>query len=334
LNAETGKSHCHALAADHTITMFAIKKGMLLNDGPDVCGKIHIAELGVPHRLAKKYSKITVLEKDDILKILPERIRRTSKFNYGRILIIAGSVKMPGAGALSSNAAIKSGAGLVELITTTLHPSLLPEIMPTIVPANEFGGIDLSAMETIHKSAAKATVIAVGPGLGESTAKQITEEVIAKYGGSKTIVIDADGLRAISSESALSPNIILTPHIIEFSRMTNISLTQLIQEPEKYAREFADRTGATLLLKGSPTIITAGSETYYNIYGNPGMATAGTGDVLTGIVSAMAGNLTDPLELTALAALIHSCAGDIAGEKSQYSLSASTLIEEIAEVMP
>lgn len=334
LNSENGKSHRNALVADHTITMFAIKKGMLLGDGPDICGKIHIAELGVPHRLVKHFSKISVLEKDDICKIIPERARSSSKFNYGRILIIAGSLGMPGAGALAANSAIKSGAGLVELISTVLHPALLPEIMPTIVPANDSGGIDISALEIIHKSAIKSTVIAVGPGLGESTAKKITKEIILKYGESKIIVIDADGLRAISSESELSPNIILTPHIIEFSRMANIPLTLLMEEPEKYAREFAEKTNATLLLKGSPTIITSGMETYYNIYGNPGMATAGAGDVLTGIISAMAGVIKEPLELTALAALVHSTAGDIAGEKSQSSLTASSIIECLGEVLP
>ncbi len=334
LNAENGKSHRYALAADHTITMFAIKKGMLLGDGPDLCGQIHIAELGVPRRLVQNFSNISVLENDDIAKILPVRNRRTSKFNYGRVLIIAGSQSMPGAGALAANSAIKSGAGMVTLISTTLHPALLPEIMPTIVPANEFGGIDISAMETIHNAAKKTTVIAIGPGLGESTAKRITEEIIEKYGKFKTIVIDADGLRAINSESELSPNIILTPHIIEFSRMTNIPLSLLMAEPEKYAIEFAAKTSATLLLKGSPTIITSGRQTYYNIYGNPGMATAGAGDVLTGVISALAGILSEPLELTALASLVHSKAGDLAAEKSQSYLSASTIIEHIADVMP
>jgi NAD(P)H-hydrate epimerase len=334
LNAANGKSHRHALIADHTITMFAIKKGMLLGDGPDICGKIHIAELGVPHRLVQNFSNITVLEKDDICKIIPERERRTSKFNYGRILIIAGSECMPGAGALAANAAIKSGAGLVELISTTLHPALLPEVMPTIVPANEFGGIDLSAMEVIHKAAMKSTVIAIGPGLGDSTAKKIAKEIIKKYGENKIIIVDADGLRAISSESELSPNIILTPHLIEFSRMTNIPLVLLMEDPEKYAREFAEKTNCTLLLKGSPTIITSGSETYYNIYGNPGMATAGAGDVLTGVISAIAGIIKEPLELTALAALIHSTAGDLAGEKSQSSLTATSIIENLSKVLP
>lgn len=334
LNAENGKSHRHALKANHTITMFAIKKGMLLGNGPDICGEIHIADLGVPRRLVAGFSKIKVIDKGDIIKILPERQRNTSKFNYGRVLVIAGSDSMPGAGALAANATIKSGGGIVVLITTTLHPALLPEIMSTIVPANEFGGIDISAMETIHKLAQKSTVIAIGPGLGESTAKVITQEIIEKYGSSKMIVIDADGLRAISPDSELNLNIILTPHIMEFSRMSGIPLSQVMDEPEKYAIEFAKKTHATVLLKGTPTIITSGRETYYNIYGNPGMATAGAGDVLTGIISAMAGIVMEPLELTALAALIHSLAGNAAGEKSQAALSASSIIEQLGEVLP
>jgi len=334
LNSETGVAHQSAFKADYTITMFAPKKGMYLNKGPILCGEIFVANLGTPKTTFKELATTYILEKKDVAKKLPQRKKNSSKFNYGSVLIIGGNDDMPGSIALTANAAIKTGAGIVRLITTKQHPSVLPEIIVSEVKKTEEGTIAYENFDFICSLAEKSNVIAIGPGSGiNSETIELYNSLIEKYKDTKKIIIDADGLRAINSSSILSKNVVLTPHLVEFSRTFSKSSLEIMENIEFSVRNQATINKCTILLKNVPTVISDGCLTYYNNGGNSGMATAGSGDVLTGIIASLAAQGLSTIDATAIGAFIHSMAGDLgSAEYSEYSLTASNMIDKIADV--
>ena len=336
LNTETGICHPKCFRADYTVTMFAVKTGMLMNEGIDRCGKIFIARLGAPELIVKEISKNHILEYSDIAKIIPERKKRTSKFDYGRVLVVAGSNNYPGAAALCANAAVTSGAGLVQLFTTFLHPGIFPDVIPHILPATKTGSISLKAVDTILRAAESANVTAIGPGLGnDNETIEVVKALIRNLPDSINILIDADGLRAIDENSILRKNVILTPHTGEFSRLTGIPRSAVEEKGHLLAKEWAERLNCIIHLKHTPSIITNGEKSYWNIYGNPGMATGGSGDVLSGIISALLAQRIEPLEASAAGAFLHSKAGDLYSEQfQQETLTASDLIDILKEIFP
>lgn len=336
LNTHTGLAHCDAFIADYTITMFAIKSGMLLNKGIALCGQILTADLGAPSSIVTKFAEIHSYENGDLCGLLPVREKLTSKFDYGRVIIIAGSKNMPGAAALAANAAITAGAGLVYLFAPSIHKSVLPEVIPIQAPANDTGSLSVKALDTIKPWFEKADVVAFGPGFGPSRETVLFSKMLIEQIPSHIkIIIDADGLKAVDFESKLRSNILLTPHIGEFAGITGLPRSEVTVNAPNLAKEWAERLGSIILLKHLPSIITDGKTSYWNINGNPGMSTAGSGDVLTGIISALAAQKQNLLDSAAKGAFIHAMAGDYYAEKfGQYTLTASELIKSLKEVMP
>ncbi len=335
LNTATGAASSGCFVADLTITMFAVKTGMLIRDGIEVCGEILTADLGAPEFIVQSHSKIRAIEKVDIRKMIPLRRRISSKFDYGRVLVIAGSDSMPGAAALAANAAINSGAGLVYLATTNPHPSLKPEIIPFAMKKTADGTLAVGNYEALAGLIDKCDVIAIGPGIGENKETiGLMGKIIGKAGKDKLVIIDADGLKAIDIKKKYSNNVIITPHIGEFAALINEPRDRIADDAHGFANAWANKLGCTILLKHVPTIITNGSESYWNTNGNPGMATAGSGDVLTGIIAALLPVAANPLEAAALAAFIHASAGDeYCSAYSQETLTAGKMIDYIKEVM-
>ncbi len=269
LNSKSGKAYKDCFKAGHTITMFAPKLGMYLNDGPDYCGKIHTAYLGVSDNIVKNIAGNFILENGDIKIILPERRRSSSKFDYGRVLVIAGSNLYPGASALCSNAAIITGAGLVHLLTTTFHPAILPEVIPHIVESTNEGTISLKNLDNIIEESEKADSVIIGPGMGNvpETIK-LVKEIINRINSQKPVLIDADALKAIDFHTELRNNIVLTPHIGEFAGISGKKRTIIENDTYSEAKALANKLGCKILLKSVPSIITDGNKTYININGN------------------------------------------------------------------
>jgi NAD(P)H-hydrate epimerase len=327
LNANTGRAHIDAFSADITLTMFASKLGMFLNDGPNHCGEIIVCNIGAPLHLPQENSYLC-LNDESAREILGIREQNSDKFEFGRVLVIAGSDSMPGAAALTANSAIKSGAGLVELLTTSVHPALLPEVIAHKLKANPDGTISADNKDLILSRCIKATSIVIGPGIGTNeSALKMFNEIISKF-PEIPIVIDAEGLRILDNEFKSNKNLILTPHIYEFSKLAVQSVDEIQKDLIGIAKEFATNHHCTLLLKSHPTIITNGDRTILNIGGNSGMATAGSGDVLSGIIGTMAGQSDDLINSTSLAAFVHSRAGDLySAENDEYTLSASSIID-------
>jgi NAD(P)H-hydrate epimerase len=334
LNADTGKAHRDTFRADITPTMFSQKIGMYLHEGRSHCGDIQIANLSAPNRIISNNSNNFIMESEDIRDYLYPRFSDTSKFDYGRLLIIAGCSQMPGAASLCANAAIKSGAGLVELVTPSIHPALLPEIMPTVVESTSDGTISPKCRKMLFDKCCKADVIAIGPGIGRNSATlSLVKSIIDEFSSFKSMVIDADALRVINSSSVLNKNVIITPHHYEFCFMFGLKPSKIEGNELVLAKEYAKQLNCTILFKSRPTVITDGEKSFLNIYGNPGMATAGSGDVLTGIIASMIGQDVDTLYAGALGSLIHSMAGDNYAKKyNQESLTASELINQLKEL--
>jgi NAD(P)H-hydrate epimerase len=338
LDVTKGIAHPYCFCADITITLFAEKTGLFRNDGLTVCGKIRTVSIGAPQTIISEYSSIIRLEKSDIREMLPYRRKIGSKFDFGRVVVVAGSLSMPGAAALCANAAISAGAGLVELYSTSFHPTVMAEVMPTALPWTKDGTLSLSNFDTLLRASKKAAVVVIGPGIGshpETT--ELVHKLLAAIPDNIPIVLDADGLRALSltPKIPLRRTIILTPHSGEFARMTDIEREKIELESAELAKEFARKYNCVLLLKGTPSIITNGEFSYWNTNGNSGMATAGSGDVLSGIIAALVSQGMNPFEGAALGAYLHASAGDwYANQYSKESLTASKLLDGFRHILP
>lgn len=333
LNSLTGNIDKYAFKAHHTVTMYAVKAGMLRNQGVDTSGIITIADLGAPNSIIEDHAKIAVLEQDDIFNFIPERQRESSKFDYGKVLIIAGSRSMPGAAALCSNAALRSGAGLVYLYSTTFHSALYPEVIRHF--ANNDLKLDLNDFDDIMEQIEKCDSIVIGPGMGnDAKTLDLISKIIYNTPRNKYLLIDADGLKGIDKEKQLSPNIIITPHIGEFAEIIGIDREKISTEAHEYANIWAKKLNCTVLLKHYPTVISNGEYSYWNIYGNPGMASAGSGDVLSGCIAGIVTIIGDTFTSGAVGTYIHSKAGDLAlTESSSESLLASDIINNFDKVL-
>ncbi|MCS6965250.1 MAG: NAD(P)H-hydrate dehydratase [Candidatus Kapabacteria bacterium] len=335
LNAETGEADPEAFCAELTITMFALKTGLLLNEGWHLCGQIEVASLGVPHTLAAEQADTWILEWSDVQAGFPVRRRISTKFDYGRVGIVAGSAMMAGAAALAANAAIRSGAGLVYLYTAgRIHSAVSPEIIARQLPSTPEGWLTPEALPALQELLERVDTLVVGPGTGIAATPTL-HELLQLVPERLPTVIDADALRTITPESCLPPTRVLTPHIGEFSRMTGESRENVSRRAPWLARHWAQRWGGIVLLKHVPTIITDGQRSYWNCIGNPGMATAGSGDVLAGIIGALLARGLPPLQAAAFAAFLHGAAGDqCLRSSSAESLTASALLDALPSVLP
>lgn len=333
LNCLTGQSSEYTFEADVTITMAAEKTGLLLNSGSRYCGHRETAFIGAPESLIARYATSARWERDDIYRQLPARNRISSKFDYGRVAVIAGSRTFRGAAALAANAAITAGAGLVELFTPERHASILPEIICHEIDSLRTGYFSPDDAAAIIDAIAKADAVVIGPGLGNRPETMEFVQIIIRAITTKPIVIDADAIYAIR-EMKFAPNMILTPHIGEFARLIGKDRETIAERTFEEAGDSTRDTGAVLHLKHVPSLTTDGVFTYFTVNGNPGMATAGSGDVLAGIIGAFAARGLAPIAAASLGAFVHAEAGDeYARTYGQETLTASRLIEMLPMVL-
>lgn len=273
----------------------------------------------------------------EMQNLLPKRKKDSHKGTYGKVAILGGSDGMSGSCFLSSSASLRVGAGLVYLLVPTSISEILQiksceQIIKTIDSYNlKYNNLILSQiLEYLNDK----DVLAIGPGMGQdSSLNKLIGEIIDKFDGK--IVIDADGLNAIAKDlSALNKNkIILTPHLKEFSRLTGLSLDEINQDRVSIAKEFAKKHKIILVLKSENTLVTDGNNLYINKIGNPGMATAGSGDVLTGVIAGLLPILNE-FDAARLGVYIHSLAGDLAcKDLCEESLIASDIIAYLSKAI-
>jgi ADP-dependent NAD(P)H-hydrate dehydratase len=280
-------------------------------------------------------------ERIETVPTLPPRPRDSNKGRFGSVLVVAGSRGMAGAAALCGAAALRSGAGLVRIATPAeVQPTVAsfePSYMTYPLPCDENGLIQLTTAQPILERLVKtASVIAVGPGLGQSDdIRQLVRFLISSAG--KPLVIDADGLNALAGQtdllSGLSHPVIVTPHPGEFARLIGAQIAEVQSDRIGRATRMAALSESlVVVLKGAGTVVTDGARYYINTTGNPGMATGGTGDVLTGVIAALLAQNLSPFEAAQIGVFIHGLAGDIARDQNgEIGMIAGDMIDALPD---
>ena len=276
---------------------------------------------------------------DTIPKLKPRAID-AHKGDFGKVCIIAGSTGMSGAAALAGRAALRAGAGLVRVATPKsvlpIVASIEPSFTTIALPEDSHGRISAKAINPVLEAAGQNECLAFGPGLGISGALRSLLEALLEQDRLR-LIIDADGLNNLAGikdwSTGLKASLILTPHPGEMKRLWSALLREpLPPDRQQQAVQLAQKTKTIVVLKGAGTVVTDGQKVYINKTGNPGMATAGSGDVLTGIITALAGQGLNNFDAAVLSVYIHGLAGDIAAESlGQISLIATDMIDALPE---
>lgn len=272
---------------------------------------------------------------------LPARPRDSHKGRFGTVLVLAGSRGMAGAAALCGASALRSGAGLVRVASPAeVQPvvaSFEPSYMTYPLPCDEEGLIRLEpARPILERLIATADIIAVGPGLGQSEdIRQLIRFLITAT--DKPMVIDADGLNALAGQTdllaGLARPVILTPHPGEFARLMGVDIAEVQANRVELAAKLAALSDPlVVVLKGAGTVVTDGERYFVNATGNPGMATGGTGDVLTGAIAALLGQQLPAFEAAQLGVFLHGLAGDIARDQNgEIGLIAGDIVDALPD---
>lgn len=345
LDANTGQVLGTCIKADKTITIGLPKRGLLLHPGAELTSELDIVDIGFPQQVIDaQHITVNMATAALAAEWIPYRHPASHKGSHGRVLVVAGSLGMSGAAALTSEAALRVGAGLVTLaIPESLNSIMevkLSEVMTLPLPETEVGSLNLSAVAPILDYVEKTgSILVVGPGLSQhpetvTCVKQLISEV-QKNEHTCRMVIDADGLNALAqhrdSISKLGSGSVVTPHPGEMSRLTGHTIQTLESDRIRAAEEFVKEYKLTLVFKGAPTITAyPNGDIWINSTGNHGMATAGMGDVLTGVIAGlMAQNLKSETAAT-LGVYIHGFAGDIAAQKiGTHGLIAGDVLQSI-----
>ncbi len=316
--AEPIGPHLHA---DLTVTFAAPKVAHVFPPAAAAVGELVVADLGYPPRLVEEApGDLHLLTGEDLAGLLPPRAGESHKGDYGHLLLVAGAVGKAGAAVLAARAAVRAGAGLV---TAAVPAPVLPlvqagsiESMGVPLPAGEGGALSAAAAAPALAAARGKSALALGPGLGqeEETMAAIREVALA---APLPLVLDADGLNAFAGRAGLlaarpAPTVV-TPHPGEMGRLLGIGTAEVQADRPAAARRAAAASGAVVVLKGSLTLIAApGGGLHVNPTGNPGMASGGSGDVLTGILGALLAQGLEALDAARLGVYLHGLAGDLA----------------------
>jgi len=343
LDADTGFSGETCVMADYTVTFQLPKAGLLMNDGPEACGDLRVKDISMPKAAIDAMKlHLNLLEEDMIRGMLPKRHRSTHKGSFGSVLAAACSRGMEGSGIMSSRAALRSGAGIVRLaLPGSLQKLMCAAALEIMTMSLEDGGSGILTEECIPQlleAAEKSSALLIGPGLTDSeNIRTVMAEVIKNC--SIPVVIDADGLNAISKDPGILKKrrgeIVITPHPGEMARLCGCSSSDIQKDRLGFAERFSREYDVVVVLKGYRTIIALPDGTgFINPTGNPGMATAGSGDVLAGMIAGFAAQKMKLSDAALCGVFIHGAAGDrAAGKIGEYGLTAGDIIENISHTI-
>ncbi len=319
-------------AADLTISFIAMKLCFLLPISSDMCGQVHICDLDID---PCEFSYLTTYPPEYI-----KRRKNTHKGTYGTAFMITGSYGMCGASILAAKAAIRSGVGIVKAVVCDKNYSAftqsVPEAVTVPVETDSFGS-PIVFDKTLLSNISSSNSMLIGCGLGRSEQAFSLVKRALLYSDIPT-VIDADGINAVATDINIIRNVkapvIITPHPAEMARLMNTTVFEIESNRIRYAKEFAVENGLIVVLKGANTIVASpDGKVYFNVTGNPGMATAGSGDVLSGIIATRLAFGENPLEAAIHAVWIHGTAGDLAAEKyGENAMCAGDIIEGLCHI--
>lgn len=352
VDADTGDVPGDAVPASLTATLGLGKRGLLLYPGRSYAGLVEQIDIGIPEQAVRAIAPEPLpraLDADTVRALLPRRAPTAHKGEAGRVLIVGGSRGMTGAVALAARAAIRMGAGLVTVVTPRSQQpvvaALAAEPMTLGVAETASGGLHADALDDILRAAARADAVALGPGLGRDASSLHLVRVLLEA-LEAPVVLDADGLHALAAEcggqchaETVHPRpsgrhgreLVLTPHAGEMHVVSGVALAGIEAARFELPVRLAQAGGAVVLLKGAPTVIAApDGRAWVSTTGNPGMATGGAGDVLTGAIVALLGQRLGAFEAAACGAWVHGLAGDLAAERQGVlGLSAGDIVEAL-----
>jgi len=324
LNADTGNEMGDAVYADCTVTFVGLKTGLFIGDGPEHTGTVYFDDLGIT--VPESADFVPCLERiveTEILRALPRRPRASHKGDFGKVVIIGSGVGMPGAVRLSGEACLRVGAGLVTVAVAPENIAAIASGRPELIC---LGFEDHAALEHALE---RADVVAIGPGLGRTEWAQTA--LSAALNCKKPLVVDADALNLIAErKEPAREDWILTPHPGEAGRLLGVGSDDIQQDRIAALEKLVERYGGTIVLKGAGTLVGARGRTPGLCErGNPGMASPGTGDVLTGAIAGVLAQTGDPWLATRAAVLVHAMAGDAVARGGERGLLASDVAREL-----
>lgn len=334
LDADTGKVLGCAVRANLTVTFGFCKRGLVLYPGCEYAGEIVTADIGISKQsfLGEEPGMFCLEEtQETVHHLLPERARAGNKGTFGKVLLVAGSMNMAGAAILSARAAYRAGAGMVKVITPEENRVIVQTTLPEAL---------LGTAEELKESLKWADVIAIGPGLGKSEqALACLQSVICD--SNLPLLIDADGLNILAEKVSFQEilasqdrDMILTPHVGELSKLTGESVPALKEHLADAGMALAEKLNVTVVAKDARTFVCeTGRPVCVNLKGNSGMATAGSGDVLAGIIAGLLAQGTEAFEAACNAVCLHALAGDAAAEQyGEHALMAGDLVDKVEDL--
>lgn len=340
ISSDDGRIMGEAVKADASVTFGLPKIGHYLHPGAEYTGRLFVEDIGFPRELiSSDRLRTEVVAHEDAALLIPERPASSHKGVYGHVLILAGSRGKTGAAIMAARACMRSGAGMVTIGVpegiADIVQAVVSEEMVLPLPDDGTGAFSADVLEKVLSFiAGRVDVCAIGPGIRVTPG---TKRLVSGLVSVSTVplVIDADAVNALQGKASIlktakSP-VILTPHIGEMSRMTGTEMPDILADLPGTARGFSSGFGSYLVLKGAPTLVASPEGTVsINTTGNPGMATAGSGDVLTGMLAGLLGQGMNPLDAAVLGVYLHGLSGDIAAAaRGMHSLIAGDIIEAV-----
>ncbi|MDD2972413.1 MAG: NAD(P)H-hydrate dehydratase [Lachnospiraceae bacterium] len=345
--ADTGSILGAAFRADLTVTFAYKKRGQIFYPGTEYCGTLICKDMGITgESFLSEYPQMYSYQPDDIERLLPKRKKAGNKGSFGKVLMIAGSVNMSGACTLAGLSAYRTGTGLIRIVTPAKNRTILQKKLPEAVLQTYHIPLRDAESEMIADSIQWADTLLIGPGIGQDeTAMTLVHKVLHTVMNrtDKKMIMDADALNILAQEEALkelfsyrdqhSIPIIMTPHLGEFARLVGKDISTIKRDMVHVAMEYAREYKVTLVCKDARTLCTDGEKVYINQSGNDGMATAGSGDVLSGIITALAAQGMKVQEAACLGVYLHGCAGERASiDGNTYSVMARDIIKKLGKI--
>lgn len=330
IDATSGAVERCAVNANHTVTFIALKQGLLTGAAVDYIGKLHFAPLGMADAFCKTISSsVTVLQLAQLINHLPVRQPSSYKNQHGHVLLIGGDSGMGGAIRLASEACLRAGAGLVSVAT---HPTNVSAVLSGRYELM-VQGVEKSAQ--LHQLIKKANCVVVGPGLGQSSWGQMIWQSLLSTELPESMVIDADGLNfMVQGTMPNATNVVITPHLGEAARLLGCEKRDIELNRFNAVLKLVDKYNVVSLLKGPGSIICDGNQYQINLSGTPSMASAGMGDVLSGIIGAFLASRLSAFDAASLGAAIHGLAGEqaqVGGKRGMLAADLFPFIRQLVE---
>ncbi len=343
ISSDTGEILGTALRATVTVTFGLPKRGQFLFPGRDFIGRLFVEDIGFPHELLDSAKiKVKLIDEKLARSLIPSRPIYSHKGTYGHILVVAGSVGKTGAAMMTAKSSLRAGSGLVTMavpacLKVVFQAKVLEEMLLPL-PCNTQTLSKQAIPEIKEFLNEKADVVAFGPGVGVN---EDTEEILKFLLNESPcpVVIDADGITLLSKNPEIlknaKPKTVITPHPGEMSRIIKISVKEIEKRRIEIAQSVAKEFNTVVVLKGVPTVVASSDgKAFLNTTGNPGMATGGSGDVLTGIIASFIGQGLDVFHASVLGVYVHGLSGDIAScEKGYHGLVAGDIIESLPKAL-